>query len=232
MSSGPAALLTPCRRSLRRAGRSLANPIPGTARVPCPSPFTLGGLRSPRGGSLLEAPMGALRSAAVSSDTPPAHPVPAATRSQGLAPLPATERRNYGGGPECGGLGALIFCEGAQNQRVVALGRADNRRIVSSPCLLPVRAANGEGDHPKPRRGEGWWRGARPRALLLPLHPRAEWRGGPPPHRLRRQGGDGRCPSTTLRVVPLPIADGEETRAACLRRPLCHSPASRSGSPP
>jgi len=144
--------------------------------------------------------MGALRSAAVSSDAPPAHPVSAATRSQGLAPLPATERGDYGAGPECGGLGALIFREGARNQGVGGAGCAGNRRIVSGPCLLPVRAANGEGDHPKPRRGEGWWRGARPRSLLLPLHPRAEGRGGPPPHRLRRQGGDGRRPSTILRL--------------------------------
>jgi hypothetical protein len=194
MSSGPAALLTPCRRSLRRAGRSLANPIPGTARVPCPSPFILGGLRSPRGGSLLEARRPSGEPCASRFVPPPAHPVSAATRSQGLAPFPATERGDYGAGPECGGLGTLIFREGARNQGVGGAECADNRRIVSGPCLLPVRVANGDGDHPKPRRGEGWWRGARPRALLLPLHPRAEGRGGPPPHRLRRQGGDGRCP--------------------------------------
>ena len=132
-------------------------------------------------------PGGALRSAAVSSDTPPAQPVSAATRSQGLAPLPATERGDYGAGPECGGLGALSFWEGAENQGVGGAGCAGNRRIVSGPCLLPVRGANGEGDHPKPRRGEGWWRGARPRSLLLPLHPRAEGRGGPPPHDVGRR---------------------------------------------
>jgi hypothetical protein len=162
MSSGPAALLTPCRHSLRRAGRSLANPIPGTARVPCPSPFTLGGLRSPRGCSLLEARMGALRAAAVSSDLPPAHPVSAATRSQGLAPLPATERRDYGAGPECGGLGTLIFWEGKWNQGVGGAGSADNRRIVSGHFPSPLEGEGGP---------EGRMRGETPR--IRPDAPRA-----------------------------------------------------------
>ena len=152
MSSGPAALLTPCRRSLRRAGRSLANPIPGTARVPCPSPFTLGGLRSPRVPAFAGMTRSPVRTrwstgepVATGGDTPPAHPVSAATRSQGLAPLPATERGDYGAGPECGGLMTLTFWESTGNQRVGSMGSADNRRIVSGPCLLPVRVANGDG---------------------------------------------------------------------------------------
>ena len=162
MSSGPAALLTPCRRSLRRAGRSLANPIPGTARVPCPSPFTLGGLRSPRGGSLLEAPRPSGEPCALRFVPPPAHPVSAATRSQGLAPLPATERRDYGVGPECGGLGTLIFREGAWIQGVGGAGRADNRRIMSIHFPSPLEGEGGP---------EGRMRGETPR--IRPDAPRA-----------------------------------------------------------
>ena len=86
-------------------------------------------------------------------------------------------------------------------------GRPDRRRRSSggtTPRLLPI--ADGEGDRPKPRRGEEGWRGAdhsspprfagrgttrsvvegrRPHSP--PLHHPSD---GPPPHSLREQGGD------------------------------------------
>lgn len=66
--------------------------------------------------------MDALRTAATGGNTPPAHPVSAATRLQGLAPLPATERGDYEGGRWYGGLMTLCFSEVQRNQRVDGAG--------------------------------------------------------------------------------------------------------------
>lgn len=86
-----------------------------------PSRSACGSLHSPRGGSRLGA-RGRSRAAAVGEETPPAHPVSAAARSQGLAPVRARERRDHGAGSECGGPETLISREGARNQGLAARG--------------------------------------------------------------------------------------------------------------
>ena len=79
---------------------------------------------------------------------------------------------------------------------------ASPTRIGGTARLLPI--ADGEGDRPKPRRGEGGWRGAGRTA---------------PPH-----------PSTILRMVPLPIrcANREETPTAHNPPIVSISPAANS----
>ena len=52
--------------------------------------------------------------------------------------------------PSSGGLGTLSFSEDERNQGVGGARYAGNRQMGSGVSrLLPVRAANGEGDHPK-----------------------------------------------------------------------------------
>jgi len=144
----------------------------------------------------------------------------------------ATGRGESPTGPSYGGLMTLHFLEDERSQGVVGGRYADNRRIVSRPCLLPVRVANGEGDHPEPKAKDGG--GVPDRApSVCPSTPAPGARRSPspsPPATGRRREVR---PSTTLRVVPSPSAMGRRRgfRRACLRRPLCHCPPWLSGRP-
>ena len=114
---GPATLLAPCRHSLRRAGRSLANPIPGTAWVPCPCSLCLASrgrlaearpnARPARARCLRPCLLcwGQTRGALTSllkarcqhsrGPPPPAHLVPAATSRKALRPSRRRDEEQY-----------------------------------------------------------------------------------------------------------------------------------------
>ncbi len=112
-------------RSPERRGLPARRPSPSACARPAGARALrrdCGSLHSPHCGSLLGA-RGRSRAAAVGEETPPAHPASAAKRSQGLAPVPATERRDHGAGSACGGPGTLISREGARNQGLAARGR-------------------------------------------------------------------------------------------------------------